>query len=107
MADNNPFIPAADAQAEEINEPASVNSMLNDTTTRRVIRTALQIFVGLMLAGAFDLIVKRITDWSPDDLDPVISGLWVIAVVAAQNWAENNGVIKPILGTKANVKADA
>lgn len=88
------------------NKAALTNAQVNDTAVRRVARTFLQILVALIIGGAFDLLVQRLTDQTPRELVPVVTGLWFLGVVAAQNWAENNGVIKPIFGTKANVKDD-
>lgn len=81
-----------------------VSAAIKDTAMRRVLRTVLQVVAALILGGAFDVLVKQVTDESPASLAPVVTGLWFIVVVAAQNWAENSGVISPILGTKPDVK---
>ena len=88
------------------NNAAQINAQVADTATRRAIRTLLQFVVALILSGAFDAVVKKYTDYAPAEWRYVLTGAWLYIVVQAQNWAENQGYIPPILKTKANVKTD-
>lgn len=77
-----------------------VNAQLKDTATRRVARTFLQ----LLVAGAFTELFRQIASDVGDGYAPYVMLISTLIVVAAQNYLENQGVIPPILGTKADVK---
>lgn len=88
------------------NHAAQINQEVHDTATRRAGRTLIQIVVSLILMGVFDVAVRKYTDYAPDEWRPVAAGVWLLIVTTAQNYAENHGIIPPILGTKANVRAN-
>ena len=81
-------------QAEQINQS------LDDTATRRTLRTLLQ----LIAAGGLTALVTQISKDVPDSYAPYILLVSALIVTLAQNWLEDNGYIKPVLKTKANVK---
>jgi len=89
---------------------ADVNAAVKDTTTRRVARTALQLvaagLVLLILSGAFTDIIDWLNGIVPFETRALVTGTWILVVVAAQNLAEDSGFIPPILKTKANVRHD-
>ena len=77
-----------------------VNQSLDDTATRRTLRTLLQ----LIAAGGFTALVTQISKDVPDSYAPYILLVSALIVTLAQNLLENYGVIPPVLKTKANVK---
>lgn len=84
------------------NNATKLNEEVKDTATRRVLRTVIQ----LLVAGAFTALFTQIAKDAGDKYGVYIMLISTLVVVAAQNYAESEGWISPVLGTKANVKKD-
>lgn len=83
-----------------MNHAEQINQDVKDTATRRALRTLLQ----FVAAGGFTALLTQLSKDVPDSYAPYILILSAIVITLGQNWLEDNGVISPILGTKANVK---
>lgn len=103
-------VPAIVTVNEAPASAATVNEIVKDTATRRAARTAIQygatILVTLLLLGSFDALFDRASAEAPLEIKGIVTGLVLITLTAAQNYAEDKGIIPPVLKTKANVRSN-
>ena len=76
-------------------------SRTTDTAIRRGLRTLLQ----LLAAGGFTALFDQVAKDVPSSYAPYVLIVSALVIAIAQNWLENEGYIRPVLGTKENLRA--
>lgn len=63
----------------------------------RFLRTVFQAVVGLLITGGFDALFAQLNRDIPTTYQPYLALGFTLLVTAAQNGAENRGIVPPML----------